>query len=73
MNAGQWRLGARNWEHVAPESSIATAPHSDPTGSGHAGPTVRGPASLVVVGNGMAGAHVVKDDSTPVLCPRSSG
>jgi hypothetical protein len=38
-------LDACDWEDVAPESSLATARHSDPTGSGRAEPTVRGPAS----------------------------
>jgi tetratricopeptide (TPR) repeat protein len=39
-------LGASDGDHVAGESSPATAPHGDPTGSGRAEPTVRGPAAL---------------------------
>ena len=38
-------VGACYCDHGAPASRFATAPHSDPTGSGRAGPTVRGPAS----------------------------
>lgn len=41
-------LGARDLEGAISGASVATAPHSDPTGSGRAEPRVRGPASLGV-------------------------